>query len=112
MLDYLNNLRVSDFQNSSAGTNAGVTLTQNALTGSSDTIYVSSISGSGDAAAIVTLTSNSIVLWRQRFASAFTFSMNWTYPVKSTNPGKSMILNISASTSNCEANMSGFYGSQ
>lgn len=70
---------------------------------------VTNISGSGDAAALVTLTIGTTVVWRKRFAAAFTFSENFgdeglCREVKD----ETVTLLISAATTNSEANLSGY----
>ncbi len=90
------------------GTNAGVTATL-AAPGASNRNVVTHISGSGDAAALVTLEiPTGTVVWRKRFAAAFTFSENFAFgqyedPLKNA----ACSVKISASTSNCEANIAG-----
>lgn len=94
---------------SGVGTNAGVTVTHTIASGNL-TSYVTHISGSGDAAALVTIESPSgTPIWRKRFAAAFTFDTPFpvTYPAAYK---QNVILKISASTSNCEANIAGYDG--
>lgn len=68
---------------------------------------VTAVSGSGDAAAVVTLESPAgTILWRQRFTGAFSFSTPGV--VIPGAAGQNVLLKISASTSNCEANLSGY----
>jgi hypothetical protein len=91
------------------GTNAGVTVTQSAPVANRK-LTCSGIQCSGDAAALVTIESpSSTVLWRKRFAAAFT--MDATFPIGqivSATDAQAMLVKISASTSNCEANIQGF----
>jgi hypothetical protein len=85
----------------------GVTATHAAV---ADRRHVAThISGSGDAAALVTLESPaSTILWRKRFAGAFTFSE--TLPLGSYvgDENAAMLLKISAATANSEANLAGY----
>lgn len=91
---------------SAAGTNAGATAT---LTpGSTGKVVVTHISASGDAAALVTIESPaSTVLWRKRFAGAFTVSENFHFGDVEGAFGAAVLVKISASTANCEANIAG-----
>ena len=92
------------------GTNSGVTVSIASVANTA--IVVTQISGSGDAAAIVTLeTPASTVIWRKRFAAAFTFSESFPPGAYSSANGASIQVKISASTSNCEANISGYLAS-
>lgn len=89
------------------GTNAGVTVTHTGVV-----LQVSSCSGiqvSGDVAALVTIESPlNTVLWRKRFTDVFSFSESFP-PGSVRGPiGSSLIVKVSASTSNCEANIQGF----
>lgn len=89
------------------GTNAGVTVTHTRTTGASK-CFVAGASGSGDAACIVTIESPaSTVIWRKRFAAAFTFSESFTIPLGGAS-SQDVLVKISASTANCEANISGY----
>jgi|SRR5688572_31742829 len=98
------------WQEDGVGTNAGVSVTKAAVESKMHT--VTHISGSGDAAALVTIESPaSTILYRKRFAAAFTFSE--TLPVGCFVSGENaaILVKISASTSNCEANIAGYtYG--
>lgn len=94
------------FSGTGTGTNAGVTVTQAATTGK--TPCVTHIAASGDAAALVTIESPaSTVIWRKRFTAAFNMSEHFTQPVLGAN-GSAVLVKISASTANCEANIVGF----
>lgn len=90
---------------SGVGTSTGVTVTLAAV--AADIYFCTGIQASGDAAAVVTIESPaSTVLWRKRFAGAFT--MNETFPpgfLQSSAKNQAMLVKISASTSNCEANI-------
>lgn len=87
------------------GTNAGVTVTKTAETG-----HIHGVSGiqcSGDAAAVVTIESPaSTVLYTKRFAAAFNMSEHFTQLLRGAS-GQAILVKISASTSNCEANIQG-----
>lgn len=96
------------FSGTGAGTNAGVTVTVTAPSATQKTRYVTHIACSGDAAALVTIESPaSTVLWRKRFAAAFNMSEHFTVPLPAA-AGQDVLVKISASTSNCEANIIGF----
>lgn len=97
------------------GTNAGVTVTQTAL--AADKIAsAASVQCSGDAAALVTVESPAgTVIYKKRYAAAF--NMSETFPpgtIKALSatgtdvPGQDILVKISASTANCEANIQGF----
>jgi hypothetical protein len=88
------------------GTNAGVSATLSKVTGSRT--IVTHISGSGDAAALVTLESPSgTKLWQKRFAAAFTFSENFHYGEYEAAAGQDILVKVSTSASNSEANIAG-----
>lgn len=92
--------------NSAAGVAAGVTATLPAVAG--DRIIATHISGSGDLAALVTVESPSgTVVWRKRFAAAFTFSETFKYGELQAAEGQAILVRISASTANSEANIAG-----
>lgn len=93
------------FQSSGVGTNEGVTVTQAAS--GSRTYACTGIQCSGDAAALVTIESPaSTVLYRKRFAAAFNVSERFDVPIVGAQ-GQAIRVVISASTSNCEANIQG-----
>lgn len=107
MEDQVYNGRIYDFAASAVGTNAGVTATQAAVTG--ETLVCTGISCSGDAAAIVTIESPaSTILWRKRFAAAFNISEHFTHPAIAGAKGSALLVKVSASTTNSEANIFGF----
>lgn len=95
------------FQGSGVGTNAGVTVT---ATGAAGFVMApTQISCSGDAAALVTVESPSgTVLYRKRFAAAFTLSESFHLGSLKGAVAQDILVKISASTSNCEANIEGF----
>ena len=97
------------FSATGVGTNSGVTVTQAAPSDTARHYTCSGIQVSGDAAALVTIESPaSTVLWRKRFSAAFTASE--AFPPGQINgaQGAAILVKISASTSNCEANIQGF----
>lgn len=102
-------LRAEGNQKTSAtavGTSSGCSATLTHTAG--DRLIVSHISGSGDAAALVTLESPAgTVLWQQRFAAAFAFSQNFAYGEIPITDGNDAVLKISASTTHSEANIAG-----
>lgn len=103
---FYRNKSFTPFTATGTGTNAGVTLTKTATTGKQH--HLSHVSGSGDAAALVTIESPAgTVVWRKRFTAAFNFSENFTEGFPASH-GTDVVLKISASTANCEANMLGF----
>lgn len=88
------------------GTSAGVTVTKAAASG--QTHACTDIQCSGDAAALVTVESPaSTVLYRKRFTGAFSMSERFTSPLKGAS-GAAILVKISASTSNSEANIQGY----
>ena len=94
------------FQGDGVGTNGGVTVTQAAS--GSKTHWVTGIQCSGDAAAVVTVESPaSTVLYTKRFAAAFNMSERFNTPIKGAE-GAAILVKVSASTSNSEANLQGF----
>ena len=95
------------FTAKAVGTNAGATATRTISAGSSR-LLVSGIQCSGDAAALVTIESPaSTVLYSKRFAAAFAFSENFQTPKVGTE-ANNVLVKISASTANCEANIDGW----
>lgn len=105
--DQILNARLYDFEVTAVGTSSGVTATQTAVTG--EKFAVTSISCSGDAAALVTVESPaSTILWQERFASAFTLNKDWDEPVIVGAKSAAILVKVSASTSHSEANIGGF----
>lgn len=97
------------FQGSGVGTNAGVTVTQSAPSDGNSYYSVTGIQCSGDAACIVTIESPaSTVLWRKRFAAAFNVSERFEPGTLNGAAGAAVLVKVSASTSNSEANIQGF----
>lgn len=95
------------WQEDAVGTTAGVTTTHAAVTGRRH--CVEHVSGSGDAAALVTIESPaSTILWRKRFAAAFTFSESFAPGQLVGAVNSAVLVKISASTANSEANIHGY----
>lgn len=90
---------------SGVGTNSGVTVTLTAPSG--NLAYTcTGIQCSGDAAALVTIESPAnTVLYRKRFAAAFNMSESFPPGFIRGAAAGAMLVKISASTSNCEANI-------
>ena len=87
------------------GTNAGVSATQ-AAPGVNKALMCLAIQVSGDAAALVTIESPaSTVLWRQRFAGAFALAEEFAPGAIVGAANAAMLVKVSASTSNSEANI-------
>lgn len=90
------------------GTNAGVSATQ-AAPSTGQKLVCAGIQASGDAAAIVTIESPaSTVLWRKRFAAAFTLSESFAPGTIVGATAQAMIVKVSASTAASEGNIQGF----
>jgi hypothetical protein len=69
---------------------------------------VTAIQCSGDAAALVTIESPaSTILYRKRFTAAFTLTEGFATPLKGAD-SNNVLVKISASTANCEANIQGY----
>jgi len=83
----------------------GVTATKAAVTGKAN--YVTDISASGDAAALVTVVDGTTVIWRQRLSAAFAFAYVFETPLQATKAA-AVTLVVSAATTNSEANFGGF----
>ncbi len=98
----------SGWSETGMNTAGGVTVTHPA--GAAGTVHVcSAIQCSGDAAALVTVESPAgTIKYRKRFAAAF--NLTEKFPVASVRgtAASAMVVKISASTSNCEANIQGF----
>jgi hypothetical protein len=83
-----------------------VSVTQAAVTGRQHTVH--GIQASGDAAALVTIESPALtILWKKRFAAAFVMSERFESGDILGASGAAMIVKVSASTSNSEANIQG-----
>lgn len=96
------------FSATGVGTNAGVTVTQAAPSDTRRHYTCTGIQVSGDAAALVTIESPaSTVLWRKRFAAAFNVSESFQIGTICGAQGAAILVKISASTANCEANIQG-----
>lgn len=89
------------------GTNAGVTVTLAAPSGTKKWV-ATGIQCSGDAAAVVTIESPSgTKLYQKRFAGAFTMNDCFLLGTIKGPEAAAMLVKISASTANCEANIQG-----
>ena len=101
-------IRLDGWTETAADTNGGgVTATHAAETGKSH--VVTGIDVSGDAAALVTIESpSSTVLWRMRYAAAFSDSKVFPPGVIKGASDQAVLVRISAGTTNTEANISGF----
>lgn len=107
MPDYNRARAVAYWNTAGVGTNAGVTVTKAAV--ASQSHVVEHISGSGDAAALVTVEFPAgTVVWRKRFAAAFTFDEEFPPGLYEAGTNVNAVLKISASTANCEANLAGY----
>lgn len=107
MLDQDLNSRLANFLVSGVGTTAGNTVTMTGV--ANEKFVVTHASGSSDAAGIVTIESPSgTVLWRKRFAAAYTFSEDFQTDCVRGTSGGSVLLKLSASTTNCETNLAGY----
>lgn len=100
----------SRFSASAADTNGGgVTATEAAPSDTTHYYTVTGIQASGDAAALVTIESPaSTVLYRKRFAGAFTLSEQFEPGTLNGAAGQAVLVKVSASTTNSEANIQGF----
>lgn len=88
------------------GTSAGASATLTAVTGTKT--VVTHVSGSSDLAALVTVESPSgTVLWQKRFGAAFSFSESFKYGEYEAAAGADVLVKVSASTTNSEANIAG-----
>lgn len=89
------------------GTISGATATHTINT-SAKRCNVTGIQCSGDAAALVTIESPAgTILWRKRFAAAFNHSEGFGVPLVGAD-ANNVLVKISASTANCEANIQGY----
>ena len=94
----------SKVSGSGVGTNAGVTVTLAAVTGRR--LSPLGVQASGDVACVVTIESPAnTVLWRKRYAAAFTMSETFRPSDIVGAVSAALLLKVSASTSNSEANM-------
>lgn len=98
----------SVFQGSAAGTNGGATLTFAAC--SAGFHYTpTNIQVSGDAAAVVTVESGAgTVVMKYRRAAAFADLLKFEPNVLQGADGNTLVVKVSASTSNSEVNAQGF----
>lgn len=97
------------FQGTGVGTISGVTVTQAAPSQANDFYGVTGIQCSGDAAAVVTIESPAAtILYRKRFAAAFNMSETFVPGSLNGAAGAAVLVKVSASTANSEANIQGF----
>ena len=95
------------FSGTGVGTNAGVTVTQAAS--GTKTPLCTGIQYSTDAAGLVTVESPSgTVLWKKRLSAAGSGSENFGFSPLAGAAGQAILVKVSASTSNSEANIQGF----
>lgn len=95
------------FSGTGAGTTAGVTVTESAPSNGNHRHVCTNIQASGDAAALVTVESPAnTILYRKRFAGAFTLSENFDVGLWGA-AGAAILVKVSASTANSEANIQG-----
>ena len=101
------NLVTNKVSGTGVGTNAGVTVTLSAITGPKNMILSPvGIQVSGDAACVVTIESPAAtVLYRKRFAAAFNLTERFSPGDIKGAAGGALLVKVSASTSNCEANI-------
>jgi uncharacterized protein YhbP (UPF0306 family) len=106
MGDYYYSEDVARWSGTGVGTNAGVTVTIAGVAGQKPSVR--GIQYSSDAAAVVTIESPAAtILWRKRFAAAFQESEVFELGTIMAGSGAAILVKISASTSNCEANIQG-----
>ena len=106
MADYTQSI-IDRWSTTGSGTNAGVSSTHGLVLAQAHT--ATSIQCSSDLAAVVTIESPAgVVLWRKRYAAAFT--MSEVFPPGTINGAyaSDILVKVSASTAACEANMQGF----
>lgn len=90
----------------SVSTSGGVILTQAAPSDTVRNYCVAGIQTSSDAACIVTIESPlSTVIWRKRFAAAHNVSERFETGTLNGAVNAALVVRVSASTSNCEANL-------
>lgn len=103
-----NKYGLGTFSATGVGTTAGVTVTKAGVAGQKP--LVTAIECSGDAAALVTIESPAAtILYRKRFAGAFTLSEGFPTPLAGPVDA-AVLVKISASAANCEANIQGYSG--
>lgn len=106
MGDYFFHKIIDRWTGTGVGTNAGVTVTKAAAQGKR--YSVTGVQCSGDAAAVVTVESPAgTVVFRKRFAAAFVMSETFAPGTKLGLHNTDVLVKISASTTNCEANIDG-----
>jgi len=106
--NYLNKVKGRWLASGAAAASGGTTVTKAAVAAGQHSI--SHASASGDAAALVTIESpTSTVIWRKRFAGAFTMSESFDPgQVEAPDENTAMSIKVSASTANVEANIAGY----
>lgn len=106
---YFENKAKSYFRATGADTDGGgITVTQAAPSNALHKYAVTDITASGDAAALVTVESPaSTVLWRIRFAAAFTLNRTFDTPIIGAD-GQAILIKVSAGTTNTEATIAGY----
>ncbi len=91
---------------SSVGTNAAFSATIAAPTDTARRYFVTGIQVSGDVAALITIESPaSTVIWRKRAGAAYSFSESFPPGTIMGAVGAAVLVKISASTANSEANI-------
>ena len=95
----------NSFQGSGVGTNAGVTVTITGIAGRK--MCPRGIQASGDLAALVTIESPAgTPIWRKRMTgTGWTLSESFGQAALKGAAGQDVLVKISASTANCEANL-------
>ena len=101
--------RIEEYwQEDAVGVAAGVSATKAAPPEATDVHFVTGIQCSGDAAALVTIESPAAtILYRKRFTAAFVMSEEFAPGVMAGAPGAAILVKVSASTANSEANIQG-----
>jgi len=96
------------FQVTAVGTTAGVSATKAAPAEAGDRYSVCGIQCSGDIAAVVTIESPAAtILWQKRMTGAWQLSERFTPGDMKGARGAAILVKVSASTTNSEANIQG-----
>lgn len=107
MSDYFFDKIRNRFSGTGVGTNAGVSVTQAAVANRKH--VCAGIQGSSDAACLITVESPAgTILWKKRKAAAGDFSESFAPGCVVGVVGAALLVKVSASTSNSEANIQGF----
>jgi hypothetical protein len=104
------NTGLATWAETAVGTNGGATATHAGAASGSGLRHIGiAVQASGDAAGVVTVESPAgTVLYKKRYAGAFTLSEPFPYgAIKGTVEG-AMVAKVSASTSNSEVNIQGY----